>query len=276
MKIFKNGERKMFTDEQNWEFLIEPIISFTMHQIIQENPFPRFSSGLYLRTRQNPKLKRMGQYFGLKAFKENIFSNQFFKILSIIEGSFLYPHRIKIFLCIVHAQRRGGLNEIRLLTNKLEESLKNKVSRYNERSLIFLLKRWYPKAFLNYNMKRISTRLNPKVDYRKEMLLRYNSVYFAEELEDNEMENEENKLYMQLDLERERFKQKNKLVNLVHKSNPYQMLLHDSNDAKVKKLEGRDPEKDLSDEERQDIQTIKKINNQKLKVIDFLTYCCKK
>ena len=73
---------------------------------------PRSRVGLPLLKSENPKKRKAGKYLGLKAFKEKIFVDMFFKILSIIEGTFLYPHRIKIFICIVHAYRRGGLNEI--------------------------------------------------------------------------------------------------------------------------------------------------------------------
>ena len=225
MKIFKSGSREKFNDEKNWEFLIEPIISFLLHQLIEESLVPRFRNAIKNLKSEDNNQRQKAKYLALKCVKEKIFVQIFYKIMSIIEGTFIYSYRINIFISIVHAYRRGGLNEIRILSDKLEEFLKNSTTRYKtrmtsykERSVLHFLKRWYPKAFIKYNETRISTRNTSKIIYRQEMMATYfQGTYFSEELEDNENENYTASLVMRFDIESQcgkKLKHRNKILTL--------------------------------------------------------------
>ena len=148
---------------------------------------------------------------------------------------------------------------------------------YKERSVLHFLKRWYPKAFIKYNETRISTRNTSKIIYRQEMMATYfQGTYFSEELEDNENENYTASLVMRFDIESQcgkKLKHRNKILTLIRKINPHQLL---ETRERWKELENKfEPGKELSDEEKNEVHCMKQTNLQKLKVLDFLTYCCK-
>ena len=124
----------------------------------------------------------------------------------------------------------------------------------------------------------MSTRCTPLIAYDKEKLMTYQGSFFSEVLEDNEDENPVTNAYMQLDLKIEstkKLQKQNKMLNVICKINPNQLMSSD-NQKKIEDQFENDPEKELSENERNELESILKINKQKLKVLDFLTYCCSK